>query len=85
MAINNKEERKQVSGIQVTLIVGVTNNFRKDVEWRRQAGWGWRTVVEGALKIAALFGGRRRKKISESEKREKIFQSKSRMKIFERI
>ena len=41
MAIDNAEKRKSLSGIQVTLMVGVTPNTAQDQEWRQEAGWGY--------------------------------------------
>ncbi len=45
MAIDDAEKRKCASGVQVTLMPGVTNNASKDVEWRQQVGWGYSGIV----------------------------------------
>jgi len=41
MAIDSAEKRQSISGIQVTLISGVTSNTAQDVEWRQEVGWGY--------------------------------------------
>lgn len=41
MAIDSAELRRAASGIQTTLIPGVTPNVGKDIEWRQEAGWGF--------------------------------------------
>ena len=47
MAIDTAEKRKSLSGIQWTLMPGVTPNAAKDQEWRQQAGWGYSGILAG--------------------------------------
>lgn len=57
MAIDNAEKRKSASGIQTTLISGVTNNSSKDAEWRQEAGWLYSGIT--ILTQTVLTGFRR--------------------------
>ena len=48
MAIDTAEKRKSASGIQVSLVVGVTPNASQDAEWRQEAGWGYPGIAASA-------------------------------------
>ena len=48
MAIDTAERRKSISGIQWTLIPGVTPNAAQDREWRQEADWGYPGILVGA-------------------------------------
>jgi len=61
MAIDNAEKRKNISGIQVTLLPGVTSNASKDSEWRAQSGWGYGSIavivitpIQGEIRVFVL-------------------------------
>ena len=40
-----EERRKNVSGIWLPFIPGVTPNSGKDAEWRAQSGWGYSSIT----------------------------------------
>ncbi len=66
MAIDDAEKRKCASGVQVTLMPGVTNNASKDVEWRQQSGWGYSGIApSGSIPTTGagvLYINRRRRR-----------------------
>lgn len=49
MAIDTAEKRRSLSGIQTTLLPGVTPNAGKDQEWRQESGWGYSGILASAL------------------------------------
>lgn len=51
MAIDDREKRQSASGIQTTLIAGVTNNAGKDQEWRQQSGWSYSGILAGVITV----------------------------------
>lgn len=51
MAIDSAEKRRSLSGIQVTLMPGVTPNASKDQEWRQEAGWFYSGIVVATITI----------------------------------
>lgn len=90
MAINNAEKRKSASGIQVSLIAGVTPNSSKDQEWRQQSGWGYSGIVTAAISVGEnvvsfIFRPQGRRRVFKGIDRTKIFQSTARRKIFKQI
>lgn len=73
MAIDNAEKRKSLSGIQVTLMPGVTPDTSKDQEWRQQAGWGYSGILASAIAALRLVGKR------------KVFTLDTQVRIFKRV
>lgn len=51
MAIDTAEKRRSLSGIQYSLIPGVTPNSAKDAEWRRESGWSYSAFAAAALTL----------------------------------
>jgi hypothetical protein len=45
MAIDTAEKRRSLSGIQWSMMPGVTMNAAKDREWRQESGWGYPGIV----------------------------------------
>lgn len=48
MAIDNREKRQSVIGINMWLAPSPTANASKDKEWRQQAGYGYSGIAAGA-------------------------------------
>lgn len=53
MAIDTPEKRRSLSGIQTTLLPGVTPNASLDQEWRQEAGWNYSGNLVG-MPVASL-------------------------------
>lgn len=90
MAIDDAEKRKSASGIQATLIAGVTPNSSKDQEWRQQSGWGYSGIVTAAISVGEnvvsfIFRPQGRRSIFKGAGKTRIFQSTARRKIFKQI
>ncbi len=47
VAVDSAEKRRSLSGIQASLMPGVTPNASKDAEWRQEAGWGYPGISAG--------------------------------------
>lgn len=45
MAIDSREKRQSLSGIQHFMIPGVTPNAAPDQEWRQESGWGYPGIL----------------------------------------
>jgi hypothetical protein len=45
MAIDTAEKRRSLSGIQHTLMPGLTVNVAKDQEWRQESGWSYSGIL----------------------------------------
>ncbi len=58
MAIDNAEKRKNVAGLMIPHLPGVTPNAGQDAQWRYQAGWSY-----GGLAALADAGTRRQRQI----------------------
>lgn len=90
MAIDDAEKRKSASGIQVSLIAGVTPNSSKDQEWRQQSGWGYSGIVTTVISVGEnvvsfIFRPQGRRRIFKGAGKTKIFQSMARRKVFKQI
>lgn len=48
MPIDTAEKRRSLSGIQHSLVPGITPNAAKDQEWRQEAGWSYSGILAGA-------------------------------------
>lgn len=68
MAIDNREKRQSVVGINRVVGVSVTPNSGKDQEWRQEAGYGYSGILADnpapvsfvpsyALNLNTLIGG----------------------------
>lgn len=72
MAIDNAEKRRSASGIQSTLISGVTNNISKDQEWRQQSGWSYSGILAGVIvlleQVKFVFGAISQSKLASVAK-----------------
>ena len=51
--VDTAEKRRSLSGIQTTLLPGVTPNASKDQEWRQEAGWGYPGILAQFLTSTA--------------------------------
>lgn len=58
MAIDTAKKRRSLSGIQITLLPGVTPNTLKDQAWRQSSAWGYSgnlvasiEAVTGCMKV----------------------------------
>lgn len=54
MAIDTAEKRKSLSGIQRSLIPGVTPTAAKDQEWRQESGWGYPGILASGAAAAVV-------------------------------